>query len=172
MLPLDPIPGLPHQGQHQHRQRRRQTRLGLFGLQREKRPRIPDLRPRGRPQPALQLEREAAVPLPDRRVRDEQQQGQSGGVVGQDHSARRGRHAQVQLHEHQVLLLGRRKRTQEPPKRDSHFGLEHHPERGQLAQDHGRRHAQLQVPGRVQFGQGLIHPICWSFCYVTKCVIP
>ena len=38
--------------------------------------------------------------------------GESGRPVGQDHPEGRERQVGVQVHEHQVLLLGRRQRTQ------------------------------------------------------------
>ena len=78
----------------------------------EERPGLPDVRPGGRPDVCVQLERQAAIPLPGGRVPDAQERAEPGGALGQDHPARRERQDRRQEHQHQVLFLGRRQRPQ------------------------------------------------------------
>ncbi len=112
LLPLHVLPRLPHALGDRHRQRPGQERGRLLERARAQRPRIPDVRPEGGPDPALQLERQAALLVSDGGVLNGQERGQPGGAVGQDRAARRQRHPRLQVHEHKVLLLGRRQRTQ------------------------------------------------------------
>ena len=81
--------------------------------------------------------------------------GEPGCFVGQDHPKRRGRKVELQFDEHQVLLLGRRQRPQEPPKRDSHSGLERHSKRGKSSENRRTWRTQLQVSRRIQLGKSI-----------------
>ena len=71
------VSGLLDGGQHQDGESGCQARSGLQRVAGEERPRVLDLRPPGRPHAAVQLERQAAVPLPDGRILDSQQRGET-----------------------------------------------------------------------------------------------